>query len=97
MRTRLNSLVFASAISLTGGAAPAFAAPAHAVPAQTVAVEQQQAAVPAEPEQRDQDEARYAEREKQSEKAKEFSGGNTVLVISGSTVLVALLVLLLIL
>ena len=96
MPTRLNSLLLASAISLTGAAAPAFASPTHAIPAHTVVAEPVSEASPVAQDQRSDDEARYAEREKQSDKAKEFAGGNTVLIISGSTLLVALLVILLI-
>ena len=96
MRFGLKTLMFASAISLGGLSAPVVAAPTHTAAPTTVAINEQAPATPSADSPAQSDEARYEEREKASDKAGEFKGGTVVIILSGTGLVIALLVLLLI-
>ncbi|MGE0549240.1 MAG: hypothetical protein AB7O24_15475 [Kofleriaceae bacterium] len=98
MRFGLTTLLFASAISLGGLSAPAVAAPGHTAASPTAVTEH--ASTPtravAAAETPSSDAEHYEQREKDSAKAGEFKGGNVVIILSGTGLVIALLVLLLI-
>ncbi|MGE0872425.1 MAG: hypothetical protein AB7P03_27975 [Kofleriaceae bacterium] len=97
MRFRRTTLLFASAMALGAPVAPAIAAPAHMASPTVVASAQAPAATPATPEAiAESDAERYEQREKDSKRAGDFQGGSVVIVLSGTGLVIALLVLLLI-
>ncbi len=92
--TRFSNIVLITALSLAPAAA--FAAPAHTTVAteRTVASDPVPAPTPATD---SKDASRYADREQKDPKAADYKGGSVVIVASGTAILIALLILIIIL